>query len=92
MVPDCGSAYELQPAAFAAVPCRHHDGGPHRGRVGKDVGELRQLAPLFGWPAASAAALGQRREQIGIEPQAGDEADMAADRSDQFDRREAPSA
>ena len=36
-----------------------------------------------------AATLGCGREQVGIEPEAGDEADVPTDGSDQLDRREA---
>src|ERR1700739_4668896 len=51
---------------------------------------LGSLRPPHGRaPWLSGSAWGRRREQVGVEPQAGDEADMAADGSDQFDRGEA---
>jgi hypothetical protein len=90
MIPDGGCAGEFEAAALSAVPFRHDDFGPDRGRVCENLGELLQLvAPLGGPARPSGSARGRRREQIGIKPQAGDEPDMAADGGDQFDGGEA---
>jgi hypothetical protein len=40
VIPDCGSAGEFEAAALAAIPFRHDDPGPDRGRVGENLGEL----------------------------------------------------
>src|SRR6516225_1354689 len=84
-IPDCGAAGDLDDAIGSAVPETDAAALPADFAILEDSGELFQSLTFDRRPAAAFVLLRREGEQVGIEPQPCDDAEMAAHRGQEFD-------
>src|SRR5882757_5998099 len=87
-IPDGRSAGDLDEAVGATIPEADTVALPSDFGIFEDSGELFEGLAFDGRPAAAFALLRWEVEEIGIEPQAGDDTDVAADSGEELDCRE----
>src|SRR6202163_494492 len=87
-IPDGGAAGDFDDAVGSAVPETDAVALPGDLGIVEDGGELFQPLAFDWWPPPALALLRREVEQIGIEPQTGDDADVFTDGSEEFDCRE----
>src|ERR1700675_4196077 len=84
-IPDGGAAGDFDEAVGSAVPETDAVALPGDFGIAEDGGELFEALAFDRWPAAAFCFLRGEREQVGVEPQAGDDTDMVAHRGEEFD-------
>src|SRR6516162_2250544 len=87
-IPDGGAAGDFDEAVGSTVPQADTMALPGEFGIGEDGGELFQALAFDRRPTAAFAFWWWEGEQVGIEPQPGDDADMVANRGEEFDGRE----
>ena len=84
-IPQRGSGGDLDEAVVLAVPETDAIAHPGDFAIPEDGGELFLALALDRRPTATFALLRRAIEQIGVEAQAGNDADMVADGGEEFD-------